>query len=128
MAKETKAEREARMANELAAEWAEFVAAYPTRFAALMFAYMDLSHVGFQVRKIDAETYEFTRHEYLYRQFTLKVTPPANYSYETTDAVETLEAALADYAREEAEAQRRYQVKQAALAKLSKEERELLGV
>jgi hypothetical protein len=35
---------------------------------------------------------------------------------------------LADKARERAESERRYAVKQAALAKLSTEERELLGL
>lgn len=127
MAKETKTEREARTAQEQATAWAEFVAAYPTRFAALMFAYMDTAG-DFQVRKLDAETYEFTRHEHLYRNFQLKATPPENYNHSTVDAMETLEGALADYAREQAEAQRRYTVKLNALAKLSKEERELLGL
>ena len=127
MAKETKADREARMEQEQAVQWAEFVAAYPTRFAALMFAYLDTGG-EFQVKKLGTETYNFTRHEHLYRSYQLPVSPPAHYNYSTVDAMETLEAALADYAAEQAEVQRRWEVKQNALNKLSAEERELLGV
>lgn len=126
MAKTIKEARETRAAAIQAAEWATFVDAYPTRFAALLFNYMNTP--GFTVKKFDAETYEFNRPDHLWREYQLKVTPEVNWSSATVDAMDTLEHSLADYAREQAEAQRRYQVKQDALAKLNKEERELLGL
>ena len=52
------------------------------------------------------------------------------YHYDThsQSALENLEYDLADKAQERAEAERRSAVKQAALSKLTKEERELLGL
>ena len=126
MAKETKAEREVRMAAEQMAEWATFVDAYPTRFAALMFNYMNTP--GFTVKKLDAETYEFNRPDHLWREYQLKVTPAVNWSSATVDAMDTLERSLAHYAAEQAEYRRRETVRKNALNKLDREERELLGL
>jgi hypothetical protein len=127
MARETKAERAEREAVDRDNEWNLFRDSYPTRFSALMFSYFDNAHAGFQVKRLDAETYSFSCSNH-FDSFDLKVTPPANFNYETMFAMEQAESALEDYAKEVAEANRRYQVKTAALAKLSKEEKELLGL
>ena len=50
------------------------------------------------------------------------------YNQNSFDSLENLEWDLEQKAEARAEAERKYQVKQAALAKLSKEERELLGL
>lgn len=129
MAKETKADREARMALEQEAEYQQFVREYPARFAKLMFDYMNLSHAEFYVKQLDAETYEFSRDSYSsWKNSTLKVSAPANYNRKVMYDLEEAERYLQDYARELAESLRKYQVKQAALNKLSAEERELLGL
>lgn len=52
----------------------------------------------------------------------------AGYTQNSQATLENLEWELKIKAEERAEAERRYAVKQAALAKLSKEERELLGL
>jgi hypothetical protein len=128
MAKMTKAEQLHNAELEAEASYQKFVCEYPVRFVAAMFAYLQLDHAGFRVKKLDAETYSFSCEDYSYSDRELTVTPPANRNWETVNALEEVEHYLADYARELAEANRQYAVKQAALAKLSKEERELLGV
>lgn len=127
--RETAAERRAReAANRQEHEvrvWAEFTAQYPKRFAALLFAYADLDYAEFRVKKLDDETYEFS---HKYTDVTLKVTPPLNYVWDVMNNLESAEYELKEYQEEVAEEERKYAVKQAALAKLSKEERELLGL
>ncbi len=129
MARESAAERRAREANERAERearvWVEFTAAYPKRFAALLFSYMELNYAEFRVTKLDEETYEFERK---YTAAQLKVTPPANYNWEVLNDMERAEEELRDYAEERAEEARRAQVRANALMKLTAEERELLNV
>lgn len=128
MAKETKAEREVRLQAEQNERWAEFVAEYPARFANVMYLFMNNSHAGFTVKRFDYDTYEFGRHDHMWAVYTLKTTPPQNYSLDVMDALENLESEFKAFKAEEAEAQRKYEVRQAALAKLNKEERDLLGL
>jgi hypothetical protein len=128
MAKETKAERAAREEFEAEVSYQNFVREYPARFVAVMYEYLTREHAGFRVHKLDAETYSFSREDYSYSNRELKVAPPANRNWEAVEALEEVEHYLADYARELAEENRKFMVKQTALAKLSKEERELLGV
>jgi hypothetical protein len=124
-----RAERErAEMAVRQATEWLEFSAAYPARFATLMFRYMTLDYAQFRVKKVDNETYEFSREDYSYRDYVLKVTPPANYSWEYLNQLEQAEEQLADYDRQVAEQERKATVRAAALNKLTAEERELLNL
>jgi hypothetical protein len=121
--KETKVEAEARRAREADAEYAEFVQSYPVRFVALMFNFMDTP--GFSVKRVDAETYEFNSNE---SEWWLRVSPPINRNWETVTAMEDAEHAFAQYAADRAEESRQMMVRSTALAKLTAEERELLGV
>jgi hypothetical protein len=123
MAKETKAQRQAREYAEKFAEWALFSAEYPTRFAALM--YEMVSNPEFSVIKLDAETYEF---RYDYESVVLKTTAPANPVWEVQYDMERVEGFLRYANAEKEEAQRRANVRTAALAKLNSEERTLLGL
>lgn len=126
MPRESKVEREAREAVDRYNEWTLFCDSYPTRFASLMFAYFEHAHAGFRVVKCDSETYTFGRHAYGF--VDLSVTPPANHNYDTMYVMGRAEAALQEYELEVAEENRKYQAKSAALAKLTKEEKELLGL
>ena len=132
MVKETKAVRQAREAEEQMAkdrtEWAEFTAGYPANFANLMFEYAKLDYAGFRIKKLDHETYFFSRDDYSYKEYELKVTPPVNYVWEYLHEFDQAYELLHDYAREKAEESRKQMVRSAALDKLSKEERELLGI
>jgi hypothetical protein len=128
MAKETKAEAAARHELEAEVSYQAFVREYPARFAAVLFEYLQLEHAGFRVKKMDAETYSFYRADHQWSDRVLKVSPPANRNWEVTTLLGEVESELADYAAEQAEADRKYAVKAAALLKLSAEERELLGV
>jgi hypothetical protein len=128
MAKETKAEAAARHELEAEASYQAFVRQYPARFACVLFKYMELEHAGFRVKRMDHETYSFYRVDHRWSERELKVTPPANRNWEVTTLLGDVESELADYAAEQAEADRKFAVKTAALAKLNKEERELLGL
>ena len=113
-------------------EWDEFLKSYPTRFAAVLYFYASDSN-GFEVSKVDAETYVFKHEDRMWRQFVhLKVTAPVNYDRDYTERLEEVERVMNDYLAELAEEQRRYEVRQAALAKarsvLNEEERKLLNL
>lgn len=129
MARETAAEKRVRLEQERAERdarvWAEFTATYPVRFANVLFKYMELHYDRFYVKKLDDETYQFERD---YTDETLKVTPPANYDWEYFNALDSVETAVREYYEEKQEAERKYAVRRAALAKLTAEEKELLGV
>ena len=122
MARKTKAELAAEREAYEAAQRAERAAAYPAKLmAALEEATQknnyELTVVNgmFSLRDRDAS-----------RDPALSLT--AAYTENSQNALENLEWDLQMKAEERAEAERRYAVKQAALAKLSKEERELLGL
>jgi hypothetical protein len=128
MVKETKAEQLHNAELEAEVSYQKFVREYPARFVAAMYEYLTLEYAGFRVHKLDAETYNFSVEGERWSDCELKVAPPANRNWEVVEALESVERGLLRYAAEQAEANRQYAVKQAALAKLSKEERELLGV
>ena len=118
----------AQRAEDNRVEWAEFTAKYPVRFANLMFRYMELDFAQFRVKKLDEETFEFSREDYRYDNLALKVTPPANWNWEYLNEVQQAEALLADYDAERAEERRKESVRLTALSKLTAEERELLNL
>lgn len=132
MARETKAQREARETAERQADWEKFQSEYPRRFAQVLFGFTNLaaSHatlegVPFGVDQLDEETYAFV-HDYV--DLTLKVTAPVNQVWEVLYNLERLEGIVEMYDRAVAEEQRQAQVRRDALAKLNAEERELLGL
>jgi hypothetical protein len=108
--------------------WAEFTASYPVRFANLMYRYMALDYAQFRVKKLDEETFEFSREDYRYDNLELKVTPPANWNWAYLNEMEQAEALLTDYDAEQAEERRKESVRLTALSKLTAEERELLNL
>ena len=119
---------DAKRAEDNRLAWAEFTATYPVRFVNLMFRYMELAYAQFRVKKLDEETFEFSREDYRYDNLELKVTPPANWNWEYLNEMEQAEALLADYDREQAEERRKESVRLTALSKLTAEERELLNL
>lgn len=127
MAKETKAEQIARIAVDRDNEWNVFVDTYSTRLLALMYAYLANVHAGFFVIKLDENTYEFGRNDYHFNS-RFCVNPPVNYDLEYISNMDDCEGALISYEKEIVETSRKRKVKEAALAKLNTEERELLGL
>lgn len=129
MARETAAEKRARMEQERAERdarvWTEFTAQYPVRFANVLFKFMELSYAQFSVRKVDDETYEF---EHNFTNEQLSVTPPVNYDWEVLNNLDRLEAEVREHYEELEEENRKRQARVTALAKLTTEERELLGL
>ena len=131
-AAQKRAEAAAQLAAQNAAEWIKFTAEYPARFAAVLYFYASTGN-GFEVNKLDADTYIFKHDERMWRQFVhLKVTAPVNYTRDYMDSLDEVERLMKDYLAEQAEQARRYEVRQAALSKardvFSAEERELLGL
>lgn len=132
MARETKAQREAREAAERQEAWDRFREEYPQRFAEVLFEYTRLTvsceQAGgcpYQVVQMDSETYRFVHG---WSDYALKVTVPVNQNWEALYALESIERDVQDYYDEVAEVERRDTVKRDALAKLNDEERELLGL
>ena len=120
MARETKAQRLEREAAERAAYEAEMAATYPQRLMAML-------------ERATKANYELEVHEGMFvatdrddrdHRFALSLT----YSQDNQETLHHMDWVL-DMKEEAArEAERKYAVKQAALAKLSREERELLGL
>lgn len=128
MAKETKAERAVREELESEVAWQKVVREYPTRFAALMFDAAVKHNDVLIVARLDAETYRFGREDETWSDIVLKTTAPANRDWEVLYELEKAEQLVKNREAELDEANRKYHARQTALAKLSKEERELLGV
>jgi hypothetical protein len=132
MARVTRAVREALEAAERLAQWEEFRAEYPRRFAKVLYGFTVLDASGvrhngefYEVQQLDDETYHFA-HDYVAE--VVKVTPPVNQCWEVLYSLERLERSVQGYYDEKAEQTRKDQVRSAALNKLNSEERELLGL
>jgi hypothetical protein len=132
MARETKAQREAREAAERQEAWDKFREEYPQRFAKVLFDFARLHAFGvrgndefFRADAVDAETYYFA-HDWA--SATLKVTVPLNQDWGVLYSLERVEEALRGYYADQAEQQRKESVRRTALTKLNSEERELLGL
>ncbi|WP_396189693.1 hypothetical protein [Flavobacterium sp.] len=132
MARETRAQREAREEAERQAQWEEFLAEYPRRFAKVLYGFTMLDASGvrhngefYDVQQLDDETYHFS-HDYVAE--VVKVTPPVNQNWQVLYALESLERSVQGYYDEKAEQTRKDQVRTTALNKLNAEERELLGL
>ena len=121
MARETKAERLAREAQERAAYEAEMAATYPERLMAML---ERATKQNFELEVRDAKFVLSDRDDRRDRPVELTLT----YSKENQEALHELDWRVDMKEQAEREAARKAAVKQAALAKLSKEERELLGL
>ena len=121
MARETKAQRLEREAAERAAYEAEMAATYPQRLMAML---ERATKVNFELEVRDGKFHLEDRDDRRDRAVELTLT----YSKENQEALHELDWRVDTKEEREREEQRRYQVRQAALSKLSQEERELLGL
>jgi len=122
MARETKAERLARFAVELQQVEAEQEATYPQRLMAMLARAQD---ANYELRANSDLT--FTLYDRVDRH-TYKYMLNLFYSTNSEESLNDLTWRVESKEKEAREAERQYQVKQAALKKLSEEERELLGL
>ena len=121
MARETKAQRLEREAAERAAYEAEMAATYPARLMAML---ERATKVNFELEVRDGKFVLEDRDDRRDRVVELTLT----YSTENQEALHELEWRVDMKEEAEREAERKRLAKQAALAKLTKEERELLGL
>lgn len=122
MARETKAERQAREALVRQAMLEEQAATYPQRLMALM---QRAQAVNFELTANSDCTFTlYDRDDRHYSKFELDYF----YSEASDDDLRDLTWRVECKEEEERERNRQYQVKQAALAKLSQEEKDLLGL
>jgi hypothetical protein len=131
MAKMTKAEKQALEVMAKQAEWNEFRASYPERFAKLLYDFGKLGNT-FEVKRLDNLTYLFKSDESYPVEAELFVTLTEEPQQDYVWNFEELERQVAEYYAKEAEAERQYRVRLAALGKvratLSAEELKLLGL
>jgi len=127
MARETAAQRRDREAAEQAERLAALVAQYPQRF---LQALSDALREGVELSAVDPlnglYTFTFPNDPYLSRMDVRAV--PRIIGWDDIWALERLEDKVNDMRVERQEAERRVEMRKNALAKLTPEERELLGV
>jgi hypothetical protein len=121
MARETKAERLVREELERAAYEAEMAATYPQRLMAML---ERATKQNFELEVREGKFVLTDRDDHFDRVVELTLT----YSTENQEGLHELDWRVDMKEEAEREAARKAAVKQAALAKLSKEERELLGL
>jgi hypothetical protein len=127
MARETKAGREAREAAELQECFEKVSAGWNVRFADVMVEYATLP--GFTVTKSNGGVYLFTPPEELMgynHHYEVPVVLTFEFFYNGLHAMEDAERAVTRYREEEAAAEYQAQVVRNAIAKLRKEECDLL--
>lgn len=128
-AAERRTEQEALRALEEAVEWETFTKTYTDRFARVMFEFLSKPRGRFRVVKSEnPEAYRFQSWQDWAEEFELPTTLPKVYDSKIVMALETAESALNRAEMDEAEEQRKLQVRAAALSKLNEEERKLLGL
>ena len=123
MARKTKAELAAEREAYEAAQRAAEEQAYPARLMAALEEATTKNNYELKVRDGMFELRDRDSSDY-----DLPLTLTYQYNVHSQNTLEDLEWDLRGRAEERAESERRYAVKQAALAKLSTEERELLGL
>lgn len=103
--------------------WVEFVKNYPYRFASVL--YQTMRRNEFQVQSLGSGQYEIS---FNYITVTLPVVLGEEHNQETIWHLEQVEQELELIKLREEEQERQAQARRAALAKLSDEERRLLGL
>lgn len=121
MARETKAERLVREAMEREAYEAELVATYPQRLMAML---ERATKVNFELEVREGKFVLTDRSESGHQPVELTLT----YSLDNHEGLCELDWQVDVKEEKEREAERRYQLKQSALAKLTKEERDALNL
>lgn len=124
MAKETKFQREVRQAEERVALVARVESERANYLSRMMLALEAAVKCGFALEVKEGKFVLYDRNDRDHELTYLSVM----YSESSQDKLSDFEWKVDCRSREEAEAERKFMVKQAALAKLSKEEKELLGV
>lgn len=113
-----------------AAYWELFKKEYPVKFAALMWDYFKYSQTdrNFNITR-DNDNYVFTSVDGWNQIVSiLSVEPPQNYSWEYLQTFLDAEQSIEREREKQREAERKELLKQTALAKLSDEERKVLGL
>lgn len=124
------AEAELQRHTEREKQWEEFKAEYPTRFAALLFDFHKFGATDYNLNVVRAENnYEFCWGAGWNRKSVdLEPTTPAEQNWQYRYNLEEAEAAIQEERDRLAEAERKQQLRQAALNKLSDEEKKALGL
>lgn len=131
--RKTKAQKQAEAELQQYAErekaWEEFKAEYPTRFAALLFDFHKFSATDYNLDVVRTEdNYEFCwGTSWNRKSVDLKPVPPSQQSWEYLYGLEAAEAAIQEERDRIAEAERKQRLRQAALDKLTAEEKQVLG-
>lgn len=132
--RKTKAQKQAEAAiarrNEQQKEWEEFKAEYPTRFAALLYDFHKFGATDYNLNVVRAENnYEFCWGAGWNRKSVdLEPTTPVEQNWQYRYNLEEAEAAIQEERDRLAEVERKQQLRQAALNKLSDEEKKSLGL
>lgn len=132
--RKTKAQKQAEAAiarrDEQKKEWEEFKAEYPTRFAALLYDFHKFGATDYNLNVVRAENnYEFCWGAGWNRKSVdLEPTTPVEQNWQYLYNLEEAEAAIQEERDRLAEAERKQQLRQAALNKLSDEEKQALGL
>ena len=107
--------------------WAEFVSSYPARLMHLMYEFTTNPRGKFTVKRSEEpNTYVLKSYQDWTQDFVFPAVPPAEYNFDLLNDLEAAESALLRAELEEQEAKRKLAVREAALAKLSNEERQEL--
>lgn len=129
-AAEKRQEQQAAQDAANAAEWELFKKEYPVKFAALMWDYFKFSQSNYKISvNRDGDTYSFNVIDGWYTEhFKLNAVPPEQYSWEYLQTFRDAEQAIETEREKQREVERKELLKQTALAKLSDEERKVLGL
>lgn len=125
--KQAEAERQRQI--EQAADWQKFKAEYPTRFAALLFDFFKFGATDYNLNVVRTDNnYEFCWGTGWNRKSVdLKPTVPIEQNWQYLYDLESAESAIQEERDRIAEAERKQQLRQSALSKLSDEEKQALG-
>ena len=126
---EKKAEAEEILIKQNEADWELFKKEYPNRFAALLFDFHKFSATDYNLNGVRSENnYEFCWGASWNRSSVdLSPIPPNNYDWEYAEKMRDAERAIQEERDRIAEAERKEQIRQNALNKLTDEEKKILG-
>ena len=129
-AAEKRQEQQAAQDAENAADWELFKKEYPVKFAALIFDFLRFNTTDYSIDIVRIEnSYEFCwGTEWNRNRVDLLPVPPENYDWLYLQSFRDAEQAIENEREKLRDAERKELLKQTALAKLSKEERKVLGL
>lgn len=129
-AAEKRQEQQAAQDAQNAADWEIFKKEYPAKFAALIFDFLRFNTTDYSIDIVRTENnYEFCwGTEWNRNRVDLLPVPPENYDWLYLQSFRDAEQAIEHEREKQREVERKELLKQTALAKLSKEERKVLGL